>query len=75
MTRGPGPTSHTAGAMAFECEEGEPPHKERATARGSAPPSSSLRLTVKKANHRTGSMLPPHGSAPPRLRRNQTSNL
>jgi hypothetical protein len=37
MTRGPGPTSHTAGALFFECEEGEPPHKEHATARGSAP--------------------------------------
>jgi hypothetical protein len=32
MTRGPGPTSHTAGALVFECEEGEPPHKEHATA-------------------------------------------
>jgi hypothetical protein len=32
MTRGPGPTSHAAGALVFECEEGEPPHKERATA-------------------------------------------
>jgi hypothetical protein len=32
MTRGPDPTSHTAGALVFECEEGEPPHKERATA-------------------------------------------
>jgi hypothetical protein len=32
MTRGPGPTSHTAGALVFECEEGEPPQKERATA-------------------------------------------
>jgi hypothetical protein len=38
MTRGAGSTSHTAGALVFECEEGEPPHKERATARGSAPP-------------------------------------
>jgi hypothetical protein len=32
MTRGPGPTSHTASALTFECEEGEPPHKERPTA-------------------------------------------
>jgi hypothetical protein len=32
MTRGPGPTSHTAGALVFECEEGEPMHKEHATA-------------------------------------------
>jgi hypothetical protein len=51
-----------------------PPH-------GSTPPSSSLRPTVKKANRRTRSMLPPPpppppcGSAPPRLRCNQRSNL
>jgi hypothetical protein len=32
MTRRPGPTSHTAGALVLECEEGEPPHKEHATA-------------------------------------------
>jgi hypothetical protein len=32
MTWEPGPTSHTAGALVFECEEGEPLHKERATA-------------------------------------------
>jgi hypothetical protein len=32
MTRGPGATSHTAGTLVFECEEGEPPHKKRATA-------------------------------------------
>jgi hypothetical protein len=32
MKRGPGSTSHTTGALVFECEEGEPPHKERATA-------------------------------------------
>jgi hypothetical protein len=32
MTRGPGSTSHTASALVFECEEGEPPHKENATA-------------------------------------------
>jgi hypothetical protein len=25
MTRGPGPTSHTAGVRVSECEEGEPP--------------------------------------------------
>jgi hypothetical protein len=29
MTRGPDPTSHIAGALISECEEGEPPHKER----------------------------------------------
>jgi hypothetical protein len=68
MTRGPGPTSHTADALVFECEEGEPPHKERATAHGSVPPSSSPRPTVKKANRHTRSVLPPRGSAPSRLR-------
>jgi hypothetical protein len=34
---GPVPTSHTAGVRFSECEEGEPPRKERTTARGSAP--------------------------------------
>jgi hypothetical protein len=29
MTRGPGPTSHIAGALISESEEGEPPCKER----------------------------------------------
>jgi hypothetical protein len=43
--------------------------------RGSAPPSSLPRPTVKKANRRTRSVLSPHGSAPPHLRRNQQSNL
>jgi hypothetical protein len=28
MTRGPGPTSHIAGALISECEEGEPSRKE-----------------------------------------------
>jgi hypothetical protein len=37
MTRGPRPTSHTAGVRVFECEEGEPPREERTAARGSAP--------------------------------------
>jgi hypothetical protein len=32
MTRGPGPTSHTASALVVKCEEGKPPHKEHATA-------------------------------------------
>jgi hypothetical protein len=36
MTRGPEPTSHTAGVLVSECE-GEPPREERAAARGSAP--------------------------------------
>jgi hypothetical protein len=29
MTRGPGPTSHSAGVRVSECKEGEPPRKER----------------------------------------------
>jgi hypothetical protein len=29
MTRGHGPTSHTADALIFECKEGEPSRKER----------------------------------------------
>jgi hypothetical protein len=37
MTRGPGPTSHTAGVRVSECEEGEPSREERTAARGSAP--------------------------------------
>jgi hypothetical protein len=32
MTRGPSPTGHTAGALAFECEEGEQPHRKHAIA-------------------------------------------
>jgi hypothetical protein len=32
MTRGPGLTGHTAGALPFKCEEGEPPHRKHATA-------------------------------------------
>jgi hypothetical protein len=28
MTRGPGPTSHTAGVRVSECEEGEPPRED-----------------------------------------------
>jgi hypothetical protein len=37
MTRGPEPTSHTAGVRASECEEGEPPRNERITAHSSVP--------------------------------------
>jgi hypothetical protein len=37
MTRGPGPTRHTAGMRASACEEGEPPREERTAARGSTP--------------------------------------
>jgi hypothetical protein len=31
MSWGPGPISHIAGTLVFECEEGKPPRKERAT--------------------------------------------
>jgi hypothetical protein len=37
MTRGPESTSHTAGVLVSECEEGEPPREERTAARGSVP--------------------------------------
>jgi hypothetical protein len=37
LTRGLGPMSHTPWASVSECEEGEPPREEQATARGSAP--------------------------------------
>jgi hypothetical protein len=37
MTRGPGPASHTAGALVSKCEGGEPPHVGRTAAHGSAP--------------------------------------
>jgi hypothetical protein len=37
MTRGPGPTSHTAGMLVSESEEGEPPREGQTAARGSAP--------------------------------------
>jgi hypothetical protein len=39
LTRGPGPTSHTAGVLVSECGKSELPHtlKERTAARGSAP--------------------------------------
>jgi hypothetical protein len=37
MTRGPGPTSHTAGVRVSECKEGKPPRKERIATRNSAP--------------------------------------
>jgi hypothetical protein len=31
------PTCHAPGVLVPECEEGEPPHEERAAARGSVP--------------------------------------
>jgi hypothetical protein len=56
-------------------QEGEPPHKERATAPRLCAPSSSPQPTVKRTNRRTRSVQSPRGCAPPRLRRNQRSNL
>jgi hypothetical protein len=37
MTRGSGPTSHTAGMLVPECEEDEPPRGGQIATRGSAP--------------------------------------
>jgi hypothetical protein len=54
-------------------EEGELPHKEHATSPRLCAPSSSPQPTVRKANCCTRSVQPPHGCAPPRLRRNQRS--
>jgi hypothetical protein len=56
-------------------QEGEPPHKERATAPRLCIPSSSPQPAVKEANRRTRSMQPPRGCVPPRLRCNRWSNL
>jgi hypothetical protein len=49
-------------------QEGEPPHKERATALRIFALPSSLQPAVKEANRRTRSVQPPRGCAPPRLR-------
>jgi hypothetical protein len=56
-------------------QEGEPPHKEHATAPRVYPPSSLPQPTIKKANRRTRSVQPPRGCAPPWLRCSQRSNL
>jgi hypothetical protein len=56
-------------------QEGEPPHKEHVTAPRLCASSSTPRPTVKKANRRTRSVLPPRSNAPPRLHRNQRSSL
>jgi hypothetical protein len=37
MTLGPDPTSHTAGMLVPECEEGEPPREGQTATHGSAP--------------------------------------
>jgi hypothetical protein len=54
-------------------EEGEPPHKERATAPRLCAPSFPGQPAVRKTNRRTRSMQPPRGCAPLHLRRNQRS--
>jgi hypothetical protein len=56
-------------------QEGEPPHKERATAPRLCTSSFSPKPAVKKANRRAGSVQPPHGCAPPQLRCNRRSNM
>jgi hypothetical protein len=56
-------------------EEGEPPHKERATALRLYALSSSPQPAVKNANRRTRSVQPPRGCVPPRLCCSQRSNL
>jgi hypothetical protein len=56
-------------------QEGEPPHKEHATVRRLFALPSSPQPVVKKVNHCTRSMQPPHGCAPPQLRCNRWSNL
>jgi hypothetical protein len=60
---------------ATNSQEGEPPHKERATAPQLCIPSSSPQPEVKEANRHTRSMQPPCSCAPPRLRCNRWSNL
>jgi hypothetical protein len=54
-------------------EEGEPPHKERATTPRLCAPSFSEQPTVRKTNRRTRSMQLPHGYVPLHLRLNQRS--
>jgi hypothetical protein len=54
-------------------EEGEPPHKERATAPQLCAPSFSEQPAVRKANHHTRSMQLPRSYAPLHFRSNQWS--
>jgi hypothetical protein len=70
MTRGKAP--HVIQAD-LEYEEGEPPHKERATAPRLCAPSFSEQPAVRKTHCRTRSVQPPHGYAPFHLRRIQRS--
>jgi hypothetical protein len=50
---------------ATSSQEGEPPHKEHATASRLNAPSSSPKPAVEKVNHHARSVQPPHGCAPP----------
>jgi hypothetical protein len=54
-------------------QEGEPPHKELATALRLFALLSSLQPVVKEANRRTRSVQPPYGYSPFHLHRNQRS--
>jgi hypothetical protein len=56
-------------------QEGEPPHKEQATAPRLSAPSSSPKPAVEKANRHARSVRPPRGCAPPQLRCNQWFNM
>jgi hypothetical protein len=55
--------------------EGEPPHKEHATAPRLCAPSSSPKQAVEKANRHAESVQPSRGCAPPQLRCNRRSNM
>jgi hypothetical protein len=56
-------------------QEGESPHKERATVLRLFALPSSPQPAVKEANRRIRSMHPPRGCAPPQLRCSRWSNL
>jgi hypothetical protein len=56
-------------------QEGEPPHKEHATAPRLNAPSSSPKSAVEKASRHARSVQPPRGCAPPQLRCNRRSNM
>jgi hypothetical protein len=56
-------------------QEGEPPHKERATVLWLFALPFSPQPAVKEENRRTRSMQPSCGRAPPQLRYNRWSNL
>jgi hypothetical protein len=76
MTRGPGPTSHIAGALISECGEGEPPHKERtvdpwwrASSSPPRPTTQSLAQGPEPKSHPPWAPTPGYGEVvPPILR-------